>query len=304
MFQTTPTTHPKKFPPGSIPEARFLPDHDLIFAAKSRSSQLFITCLSPDSVVHHPEGTTLWRGDSLLAARLPDADRLPSNIATELLRIYFEFEKLKPFLMRGEGVASVAQNFVITGLKCDNNSKLLLPHVHSCPDTATRARMAWGKLSSVFRRHILPVVHRYFAVLFAPLLRWVSVRKLPMYAMCLSAATFGRLFWPRSHVDVDAWYTILVCLDIRSGVLRGGDFAFAQTGTVLKCSHGDILVFNGRELHGTTEFEVRQRSNGRVYVAFFLKKDSLRASALSAALFARTGIHSIALDDVHVEVAA
>lgn len=304
VFETVSTSQASeesKHPPGCLPEARFLPSHALYVVSKTRAHDLFITSLPASSVIHHPEGTTLWRGEVLLAARLPDVARLPQRITDDLLRIYFQLETIRPFLVRGADVANVCQNFVITGLKCDNNSRLCLPHVHSDQHTQTQARMAWNKLRKVFIRYVLPPVLSHLGPFFLPLLAWIRMRGLPMYAQCVSAATFGRLYWPRQHTDPDAWYTILVCLDIRRGVVGGGDFAFARTGHVLRCSHGDILVFNGLELHGATEFHVPHKNDGRVFVAFFLKKDSLRASALSLALFRRTGVHSLALDDVLVE---
>ena len=92
--------------------------------------------------------------------------------------------------------------------------------------------------------------------------------------------TFGDMFFPRQHVDPDAWYTVLVCLDRGRGV-RGGDFGFASTGWVLKCEDGDVLVYNGLHLHGTTEFGIESDSDGRMFVALFVKRECVEAAARS-----------------------
>ncbi len=39
----------------------------------------------------------------------------------------------------------------------------------------------------------------------------------------MSGVTAGKLFWPRSHVDNDVWFTVLVCLDYGRGIIGGGD---------------------------------------------------------------------------------
>ena len=44
--------------------------------------------------------------------------------------------------------------------------------------------------------------------------------------------TVGELFWPLSHTDNDYWLTVLVCVDIGAGPVRGGDWAHAGMGWV------------------------------------------------------------------------
>ena len=49
----------------------------------------------------------------------------------------------------------------------------------------------------------------------------------------------------------------------------------------LKCKHGDVLIFNGMELHGTTEFHVAHEGCGRVFVAFYMNMSTVSARALT-----------------------
>ena len=101
--------------------------------------------------------------------------------------------------------------------------------------------------------------------------------------------TFGELFWPRSHIDQDLWYTVLVALDIGQGVSAGGDFSFAECGWVLGCEHGDVLIYSPRVYHGTTEFAVSTAHDSRVFAAFYMKAEGVAAAALTHAVECRVG---------------
>ena len=61
----------------------------------------------------------------------------------------------------------------------------------------------------------------------------------------------------------------MVPLDVGAGPDEGGDFAFGGAGWVLKCEPGDVLVYNGCELHGTSEFAISSASDSRVFAAFY-----------------------------------
>ena len=140
------------------------------------------------------------------------------------------------------------------------------------------------KLRAIFLRHIYPTVRMEFGWLFNQLMEGSGY-----YAGFVTGVTGGRVFWPRSHTDPDLWYTILVALDAGRGVIGGGDFAFAAHGHVLKCHHGDVLVYNGCCLHGTTEFHLYARDAKWVFLTFYMKRDVVHAHAKSASLVARVG---------------
>ena len=95
-----------------------------------------------------------------------------------------------------------------------------------------------------------------FGWLFEPVIQYLNQHKVELYSQHVSGVTAGKLFWPRSHTDPDVWYTVLVCIDYGRGVLSGGDFAFASIGSVLKCQHCSVLIYNPTHHHGTTEFSL------------------------------------------------
>jgi hypothetical protein len=90
----------------------------------------------------------------------------------------------------------------------------------------------------------------------------------------VSGVTAGKLFWPRSHIDNDVWFTVLVYLDYGRGIIGGGDFGCGSVGHVLQCKHGDVIVYNPTHPHRTTEFDLHpnEPESGRIFFAFFMKK--------------------------------
>lgn len=91
----------------------------------------------------------------------------------------------------------------------------------------------------------------------------------------VTSVTAGELFWPRSHIDRDFWFTILLVLDVGDGPECGGDWAVADCGTGLKLVGGDVLVYNPSSLHGTTEFQLATSQSSRRMLAFFCSKNVL-----------------------------
>ena len=145
------------------------------------------------------------------------------------------------------------------------------------------------QLKQLYMRHVHPRVMKYMAAVFGPVLAWLGTWEVQLFAAQVSAITFGELFWPRSHKDEDDWFTVLICLDQGNGV-QGGDFAFPEVGHILKCEHGDILIYNPKEYHGTTEMGVVSEADGRVFGACYFKGGHVHAQALSMALSKRLGV--------------
>ena len=68
---------------------------------------------------------------------------LSANISAELYNIYRQMEMYQPFLLRDVDVANVCANFVVTGVKQDNDTKLKMPHLpksekHAYPEMKMR----------------------------------------------------------------------------------------------------------------------------------------------------------------------
>jgi hypothetical protein len=145
-------------------------------------------------------------------------------------------EKHRPFLMRGKQVANVCANFVVTGLKEDNNTKPKMGHSPKSSRSALFEMVMRSKLRGVFLRHIYPLVQNEFGWLFEPVIQYLNEHKVKLYAHYVSGVTAGKLFWLRSHTDPDVWYTVLVCIGYGRGVESGGD--------LLKCHHCNVLMYN------------------------------------------------------------
>ena len=184
---------------------------------------------------------------------------------------------------------------LFTGLKEDNNTKLLMQHVPKSDKFAERELHMRSKLRSIFLKSIYPLVKKEFGWLFEPIREWLHNNKIELYAHFVTGVTAGKLFWPRSHTDQDVWFTILVCIDYGKGIISGGDFSFASVGNILECRHGDVLIYNPTCYHGTTEFKLYRmdESSGRIFHAFFMKKATLHAALLSKALRNRVGVQPL-----------
>jgi hypothetical protein len=76
------------------------------------------------------------------------------------------------------------------------------------------------------------------------------------------------------------------------------DFAFASIGRVLECKYGVVLIYNPHHHHGMTEFHLHDGNNGsgRLFFAFFMKKNVVKADLLSQAVVMRDGVKRICLE--------
>jgi len=198
--------------------------------------------------------------------------------------------------MRGKDVANVCLNFVVTGLKQDLNTKLKMSHSPKNHKSALLEMEMRSKLRGIFMKHVYPIVRNEFGWLFEPINSWLEMNKVVLHAYFVSGVTARKLFWPRSNIDHDVWFTVLVCLDGRD-ILGGGDFGFGSVGHVLQCKYGDVIVYNPTHSHGTTEFDLHPNDpeSGRLFFAFFVKKNVLHADLLSQAMVNRVGVQAIKL---------
>ncbi len=103
---------------------------------------------------------------------------------------------------------NVCANFIIIGLKEDNNTKLKMGHSPKSSCSSLFEMEMRSKLQGVFLRHIYPLVQYEFGWLFDPNIHWLNEHKVELYAHHVSGVTDGKLFWPRSHTDPDVCYTV------------------------------------------------------------------------------------------------
>ena len=102
-----------------------------------------------------------------------------------------------------------------------------------------------------------------------------------------SSATMGTMFWLKSHVDMDLWWSGLVCIDNITGGIVGGDWGSASSGHVLKSYSGSLYIYGPWNYHCTTLMNVVQEKKGlnpkRFYTAFYGKEEVLYGIGTSVA---------------------
>ena len=89
------------------------------------------------------------------------------------------------------------------------------------------------------------------------------------------------MFWPRSHTDADAFYSILPVVDTGKGI-QGGDFAFAEVGHVLKAWSGSIFLYHPQKYHGTTKFGLKKGSKAARFMASFYLKEAVVSAMMAS----------------------
>ena len=109
-----------------------------------------------------------------------------------------------------KAVANVCVNFVVTGLKEDQNTKLKMSHSPKNTGTALVETEMRSKLWAMFLKHIYPVATHEFGWLFDPITHWMKRLNVGLFAHFVSNVTAGKLFWPRSHTDPNLWYVLIM----------------------------------------------------------------------------------------------
>ena len=145
----------------------------LKFRCKVSESQ-YISSFPEGRIVHHVRGTVLKNNDDMIIGAR--CYTLNQQVLNEMKLVYDEIEKHRPFLTRGNAVANVCANFAVTGLKQDNNTKLLMTHVPRSKDAsdAYQEMQMRSKLRGIFVKNIYPLVQKEFGWLFDPITEWVN----------------------------------------------------------------------------------------------------------------------------------
>ena len=166
----------------------------------------FVTSFEQNQILRHSTGTVLQDSNGiLLGARC--SGTIGKVICNELIIIYNQMELHHCFLMRRKDVANGCLNFVVTGLKQDLNTKLKMSHSPKNHKSALLEIEMRSKLRGIFMKHVYPVVRNEFGWLFDPINNWLEMNKVVLHSYFVSGVTAGKLFWPRSHIDHDVWFT-------------------------------------------------------------------------------------------------
>jgi hypothetical protein len=81
-------------------------------------------------------------------------------------------------------------------------------------------------------KHVCPIVQNEFGWLFEPINIWLENNNVLLHSYFASGVTAGKFFWPRSHIDNDVWFTVLVCLDYGRGIRCGACLGGSKSNTV------------------------------------------------------------------------
>ena len=262
----------------------------LRFSCKERV-RVHISKMPADRLVRHEQGTVLMseRGDAgrVLAARCRHT--LPPAVQRRLVgKLNILFAE-RPFLCRGAGTACVCNTFQVIGFKADRMTGQALLHAGDrCKDAATRIasdtrfREILCEIQAVYLEFIHNIVLQSVGDIFLPVLTWLKDMQIELFCDQSTAATGGKGFVPRSHIDPDIWMTVLVRLCEGADIRAGGDFAFARAGWVLETRPGDVLIYDPLELHSTTEMHHRSAHDNCIYLAFYMKQSALDSRKASA----------------------
>jgi hypothetical protein len=250
------------------------PTRALQLLCKQHGVRFHRTQLDEGMLRRHPNGTVLWRGNTPICMRLPNGS-LDDTATRAFLDMGRNLLDSRPTLVRGKSCASISRNFAALGLHMDPNCGAATPH-SPLPGHERREMDLFLQLRAAYARWLSPVVHDYASVWFGELWRFLMDNAVTLLAEQVSAVTIGLDFQPVSHTDSDFAPTVLVCVHLGNGPLRGGDFAFAADGIVMELHHGDVLIYNPAAVHGTTEFEYVQAADGCLMFAFFCSTKSLK----------------------------
>jgi hypothetical protein len=116
------------FPIGSFVDSTFMTTGSKLIFQCTKSEPQYLTSFPRDRIVQHVKWSVLLYSQSMLVGARCSTSLLCPTLE-ELYNVYCEMEVTRSFLKHGASVANVCSNFVVTGLKEDNNTKLLMPHV-------------------------------------------------------------------------------------------------------------------------------------------------------------------------------
>lgn len=217
------------------------------------------------------------------ALRLEQALELNPHQAATLVNLFKEATTVCGKLTRGQSTAHICKSFVVLGHKKERFENGTNTHSVNRLNQTDKARWTavQGRIRSFFKKIILENMKQVFYLEIRAVELFFKSNGLDLYYGSASSCTIGQLFWPRSHVDKDAFYSILPVVDTGAGI-RGGDFAFAEVGHVLKAFSGSIFLYHPQKYHGTTKFGLDKGSKAARFMASFYLKEAVVGAMMAS----------------------
>ena len=210
------------------------------------------------------------------ALRLEKALELNQMQQKQLVNLFQQATRVCVKLGRGQSTAHICKSFVVLGHKKERFENGSNTHSALKLDPKDQARFAsiQGRIRAFFKKIILQNMKKVFYLEITAIEMFFKMYGLDLYYGSASSCTIGQLFWPRSHTDADAFYSLLPVVDTGAGI-RGGDFAFPEVGRVLKAWSGSIFLYHPQKYHGTTKFSLDRGSRAARFMASFYLKEAV-----------------------------
>ena len=272
-------------------------------------------CISTmTDVVHDDGGAVVWsRSGHIAGIRADSSFNLTELERKEFARIVRGCKNTTAYLKRKESVLNVSVDFQAFGMKAQRDTAqsngYAFPGARGVEGSGSKAKVipqintALAKSVSTFhamrafaRNVIEPKLMRLLYLEMMSLKLFILDQSIVPWNDVFCGCTVGKFFWPTSHLDMDLWWTGLICVDtVENGVL-GGDWSFPDSGKfrldilvvarihniskhfcciryltcyiffvffllghVLKAFNGSFFAYGGWEHHATTKMNINQQ---------------------------------------------
>mmetsp|Transcript_38518 Transcript_38518/g.101620 ORF Transcript_38518/g.101620 Transcript_38518/m.101620 type:complete len:286 (+) Transcript_38518:562-1419(+) len=268
----------------------------LWFCGSSRLKH--VVSMGTQCVVNNDAGQLVVdKGGHFVSARLPVSERLPAPALQQLDELLTAWARRGRYTRRGDCHAAVCTDFVMGGLKGDQDTCMAMPpsHVADTAQTQLAYMNIMNRMRAFLQQHILPRVEKYFFSL-------IDSKRELMHAAGLrfsfvdyfTSVSLGDAFVPRAHIDSDLWVTVLVA----TGTCTvGGEFAHPEHGVAHKIHAGDILVVNPAMSRCTAVMSDPDAS--RRMIALFVSDNALKACLTSMEVATAEGLHAYTPAQIH-----
>ena len=261
------------------PDLPGMTEHRALYATGNDRTK-YMTHMDASCVVDHTEGQMVVNADGVfVSARLPVAERLTASELHTLDELCVAWARRGRFTRRGEAHAAFCANFIMGGLKGDQDTCLAMPS--SRVAESEKDQLAYlnvmNRLRTALRASVLLRVEKYFYSLIDCVrddMHELGLRYT--YLDYFTSISLGDLFMSRAHTDDDAWITLVVAM---GDCTLGGGWAHPACGVVHAVHAGDILVVNPAHGHCTSEFGDALAT--RKMIAIFVSDNAFRACITS-----------------------